>query len=164
VRSIISLSKLIDGGAAIFHAENKNHHMEIVGPKATSPFVKYILRVCVISYVKLAKINNPEEHRPCATIIIIDPHIAQFELLIAAARSNPIWPTDEYAIKDLMSDCRKQIILVTIAPITEILNKSEDTKVLLILLNKKIIRKIPYPPNFKRIAASTIDPAIGAST
>lgn len=26
------------------------------------------------------------------------------------------------------------------------------------------IRMIPYPPNFRRIAAKTIDPAIGAST
>lgn len=26
------------------------------------------------------------------------------------------------------------------------------------------MRKIPYPPSFKRIAANTIDPAIGAST
>jgi len=28
----------------------------------------------------------------------------------------------------------------------------------------EIIRIIPYPPSFSRIAASTIDPAIGAST
>lgn len=27
-----------------------------------------------------------------------------------------------------------------------------------------VIRIIPYPPSFSRIAASTIDPAIGAST
>jgi hypothetical protein len=26
------------------------------------------------------------------------------------------------------------------------------------------IRASPYPPNFRRIAANTIDPAIGAST
>jgi len=28
----------------------------------------------------------------------------------------------------------------------------------------EIMRRIPYPPNFRRIAAKTIDPAIGAST
>lgn len=28
----------------------------------------------------------------------------------------------------------------------------------------KVIRSIPYPPSFSRTAASTIDPAIGAST
>lgn len=27
-----------------------------------------------------------------------------------------------------------------------------------------VIRIMPYPPSFKRMAASTIDPAIGAST
>lgn len=30
--------------------------------------------------------------------------------------------------------------------------------------NMKAIRKIPYPPNFRRIAARIIDPATGAST
>lgn len=30
--------------------------------------------------------------------------------------------------------------------------------------NMVIIRNKPYPPSFKRIAAKTIDPAIGAST
>lgn len=31
-------------------------------------------------------------------------------------------------------------------------------------LNIMVIRNIPYPPSFNRMAASTIDPAIGAST
>lgn len=29
---------------------------------------------------------------------------------------------------------------------------------------RMVIRSIPYPPSFKRMAANTIDPAIGAST
>ena len=45
VSNMISLIKLIDGGAAIFHAANKNHHIEIVGQIANNPFVRYILRV-----------------------------------------------------------------------------------------------------------------------
>lgn len=36
--------------------------------------------------------------------------------------------------------------------------------VLFICLNIMIIRAIPYPPNFSRIAARIIDPATGAST
>lgn len=32
------------------------------------------------------------------------------------------------------------------------------------LLNNDIIRRIPYPPSFSKIAAKIIDPAIGAST
>lgn len=63
-----------------------------------------------------------------------------------------------------MSDCRRQIILVTMAPINEILISRLDTNTLFILLKIKTNRINPYPPNFRRIAASTIDPAIGAST
>ena len=49
VSRIISLIRLIDGGAAIFQAVNRNHHMVKVGQIVISPLVKYILRVCVIS-------------------------------------------------------------------------------------------------------------------
>jgi hypothetical protein len=45
VSSIISLNKLIDGGAAIFHAANINHHIVIVGQTVINPFIKNILRV-----------------------------------------------------------------------------------------------------------------------
>ena len=49
VINIISLSKLIDGGAAILHAENKNHHIDMMGVILISPLVRNILRVLVIS-------------------------------------------------------------------------------------------------------------------
>lgn len=45
----------------------------------------------------------------------------------------------------------------------EILIRAEEPRKF-ILLNRVSIRAKPYPPSFKRIAASTIDPAIGAST
>lgn len=45
VSNKISLIKLIEGGAPIFQAANKNHHMEIVGHIINSPLVRYILRV-----------------------------------------------------------------------------------------------------------------------
>lgn len=45
VINIISLSKLIEGGAAIFAAVNINHHMVIVGLIDINPLVKNILRV-----------------------------------------------------------------------------------------------------------------------
>lgn len=45
VINIISLSKLIEGGAAIFAAVNINHHMVIVGLIVINPLVKNILRV-----------------------------------------------------------------------------------------------------------------------
>jgi hypothetical protein len=43
--NIISLSKLIDGGAAIFVMVNINHHRVIMGLMVISPFVRNILRV-----------------------------------------------------------------------------------------------------------------------
>jgi len=49
VINIISLSKLIDGGAAIFAPVNKNHHKVIEGVTHINPFVRKMLRVLVIS-------------------------------------------------------------------------------------------------------------------
>lgn len=64
VNKTISLRRLMDGGAAIFHAEKRNHHIVKIGRVLIIPLVRYILRVWVISYVTLAKINIAEEHRP----------------------------------------------------------------------------------------------------
>jgi len=49
VISIISLIRLIDGGAAMFLAVNKNHHKVRVGATINIPFVKNSLRVWVSS-------------------------------------------------------------------------------------------------------------------
>lgn len=95
VRRIISLIKLIDGGAAIFQAVKRNHHMVKVGQTVISPLVKYILRVCVSSYVRFAKIKRPDEHNPCAIIISSAPIIDQFLMVIIPANIIPMWPTDE---------------------------------------------------------------------
>lgn len=45
VSKIISLNKLIDGGAAMFHAEKINHHIVKIGRDTIIPLVRYILRV-----------------------------------------------------------------------------------------------------------------------
>lgn len=76
----------------------------------------------------MARTNNPDEHSPWAIIIIMDPQTAQLLLHIIAVRRSPIWPTDEYAIRDLISDWRRQIMLVTMAPIKEILISSLDIR------------------------------------
>lgn len=47
--NIISLSKLIVGGAAIFLAANKNHHIVKIGMTTKRPLVKKSLRVWVNS-------------------------------------------------------------------------------------------------------------------
>jgi hypothetical protein len=49
VINIISLRRLIDGGAAILAAVNRNHHRDIIGAIVISPLDKNILRVWVIS-------------------------------------------------------------------------------------------------------------------
>jgi len=64
VINIISLRRLIDGGAAMFAAVNKNHHIDIMGAIDISPFVKNILRVWVISYDIFARINSAEDLKP----------------------------------------------------------------------------------------------------
>jgi hypothetical protein len=49
VISMISLKRLIEGGAAMLAAVNKNHHIVIIGLIVINPLVKNILRVWVIS-------------------------------------------------------------------------------------------------------------------
>jgi len=49
VMSVISLNRLIDGGAAMLAAVNMNHHIVIIGLIVINPLVKNILRVWVIS-------------------------------------------------------------------------------------------------------------------
>jgi len=49
VINIISLNKLMDGGAAILIAVKINHHIVILGINIIIPFIRNILRVCRIS-------------------------------------------------------------------------------------------------------------------
>jgi hypothetical protein len=49
VSRIISPSRLIEGGAAIFAAENINHQKVIDGNSIIMPLVINMLRVCVVS-------------------------------------------------------------------------------------------------------------------
>lgn len=61
---IISLSKLMAGGAAMFAPANKNHHKDMIGVTDIRPLVRKILRVFVISYDMFAKINSAEDLSP----------------------------------------------------------------------------------------------------
>ena len=56
-----------------------------------------------------------------------------------------------------------QISLVITAPVIEILINSGVDRFTM-FWNVILIRAKPYPPSLSKIAASTIDPAIGAST
>lgn len=93
--SMISLSRLIDGGAAILALIIRNHNKVNLGVTINSPLVRTILRVWFISYVILARQNNPDETTPCAIIISNAPMSPQFVNDITPATRIPIWPTDE---------------------------------------------------------------------
>ena len=90
VRSIISDSKLIDGGAAMFAAEKRNHHIVIVGKIICIPFVRNNLRVLVDSYVMFASAKSPDEHRPWATLMPRAPCHPQVELDRRPASKSPM--------------------------------------------------------------------------
>lgn len=61
VINIISLSKLIDGGAAMLMAQKMNHHLDIIGDIIYIPFIRNRLRVWVNSYDILARANKPDD-------------------------------------------------------------------------------------------------------
>jgi hypothetical protein len=54
----------MEGGAAIFAAVNKNHHIVIIGLIVIRPLVRNILRVWVISYERFARMNKAEDLKP----------------------------------------------------------------------------------------------------
>jgi len=159
----ISLIKLILGGAAMFAQQNMNHHIDNIGMVVRNPFVSIILRVDVIPYLMFAMQNSADDLSPWAIIMASLACNPSFEFVNIPATINPMCPTDEYAIMDFMSDCRRQIIDV-ITPPTIAIDIIGFSNVLFIYLNIMIIRAIPYPPSFSRIAAKIIDPATGAST
>jgi hypothetical protein len=154
---------LIEGGAAMFAAVNINHHIDIIGVVHISPFDRNILRVWVISYDMFARANRAEDLNPWAIIINSAPVSPQVELANIPANIRPMCPTDEYAMSDFRSGWRIHKILVVAAPHNVTLSNIELDK-FIVYGNIIINRASPYPPSFNRMAANTIDPAIGAST
>lgn len=77
--------------------------------------------------------------------------------------TSAMWLTEEYAMSDFKSVWRRQIELVIIMP-------HKDNRINGYAINSvtgfrsSVIRSMPYPPSFSRIAARTIEPAMGAST
>lgn len=62
----------------------------------------------VRSYDVLARQNRAEDTSPWEIMSNMDPAILQSDLIIKAAITNPMWLTDEKAIKDFRSVCREQ--------------------------------------------------------
>lgn len=57
-----------------------------------------------------------DEVRPWEIMRIIAPANDQWVWIIPAAMTSPMWLTDEYAMSDFRSVCRRQIELVIRAP------------------------------------------------
>lgn len=91
----ISLSRLMDGGAAIFALTKRNHHIDIMGRLTRIPLVRAMLRVWVCSYVILARLNRAEDTSPCAIIIANLPYRPILVFDITPAIRRPMCPTDE---------------------------------------------------------------------
>jgi len=109
----------------------------------------------------LAQENIPEEHTPCANIIIILPKILQkfFDKIFTIIRA--MCTTEEYAIITFISLFIKHTTLNSLPPNKEKIIKN---KVRFSLFTNMIIRINPYPPNFNKTPAKIMDPPTGAST
>ena len=99
----ISPPRLALGGAAIFVILNKNHQRPMMGAILKELRIKIILRLLRRVYTIPTKLNIPEEHSPCATIITTAP-----ATLKKVSKANPkitkaMCATEEYATKDLAS-------------------------------------------------------------
>ena len=80
-----------------------------------------------------------------------------------ATITSAMWLMEEYAKSDFRSIWRRQIELVMIMPHKDNMINGYAMKSV-IGFRSSVIRIMPYPPSFSRIAARTIEPAIGAST
>lgn len=133
------------------------------GVTLKNPFLRYNLRLELISYIILAILNSPEDTNPCPNIIKYLPPHPIILLFINPPISSPICPTDEYAISDFTSIWRIQIKLVIKAPHIEIL-VNVITKFKFPANITALSRSNPYPPSLSKIPARIIDPDTGAST
>lgn len=57
-----------------------------------------------------------DEVNPCAIISVLAPEKLHVVWISPAEITKPMWLTDEYAINDFRSVCRRQIELVMIRP------------------------------------------------
>jgi hypothetical protein len=80
-----------------------------------------------------------------------------------ATMTSAMWLTEEYAMSDFRSVWRRQIELVMIMPHNDNIMNGYAIKSV-IGFRSNVIRIMPYPPSLSRIAARTMEPAIGAST
>jgi len=86
-----------------------------------APFSIMNLRDINRSYIIITRQNNPDEHNPWANMIISLPQYAVNWQENSPPITNPIWATDEYAIRAFISYCRMHSSLTKNDPISPIL-------------------------------------------
>lgn len=91
----ISLIVLIEGGAEIFIAINKNHHKVILGVTIINPLNIIMFREWIFIYKSFTKKKSAEEDIPWAIIIIIAPVSPIWLSEKILHKTNAIWATDE---------------------------------------------------------------------
>lgn len=110
-----------------------------------------------------ARQKSADDVKPWATIMAIAPARPHCVWIEIAAITKPMWLIEEYAIRDFRSVCCRQVKLARVAPQRD---RTTNGRNMSVFRAGRVwaIRMMPYPPSFSRIAARTIDPAIGAST
>ena len=94
-RRRISEIRFREVGAAILADDARNQRMVEEGKRASIPLVRNRLRVCVVSYIMLARANRAGEERPWAIIIkslLSQPHE---HIVIVPDVKSPMCPIDE---------------------------------------------------------------------
>lgn len=87
--------KFMLGGVAMFIRFAISHQVVIIGRMLWKPRVSIRIRVCVRSYVMLARQNSIDDVKPWAIIRAIVPAKPHGVCVISAAMTKPIWLTDE---------------------------------------------------------------------
>lgn len=111
----------------------------------------------------LARQNSADEVNPWAIIRAMAPDRLHCVWIIIAAMTSPMWLIEEYAMRDFRSVCCRQVRLASVAP-QRARTISGRNRSVFIVGRICVIRMMPYPPSFNSTAASTMEPAIGAST
>jgi len=140
---------------------NKNQKIDKEGIKLRPPLLRTKDREWDRSYIRFARANIPDEHTPCAIMIIIPPASPHIPNLNTPAIIKAMCTTEEYAIITLISLITVHRTPKTPPPTNANLIVKHATS-----FKPKTLasRTKPYPPNFNITPAKTIDPATGAST
>lgn len=123
-----SLNKFKLGGAEALPTQRINQKKQNRGDSLIIPRFRYNLREPLFSYKHCTPKNRPEEQRPCdikIPTIPLTPIKSQENL---AAKINDMCATEEYAINDFKSHCRKHIKPTTHIVITLQIKKKSVQK------------------------------------